>query len=151
VIKYEYIEPKREPEQALKFLSEFLFPLIQDFWKETGSAYFKSEVWDLPIIEFAQFWMENKLIVITAEENSIPLGFLLGARVRPLLYQAQVLQVEIWYGKTEEVRQGLFKYLESVFKFLQVDRMLVPDFGKGIPEVLNFNKYVRNDGLFVRQ
>jgi hypothetical protein len=79
------------------------------------------------------------------------LGFLLGGKLRPLLYQAQILQVEIWYGKTEEVRVGLLKYLDSVFKFLHVDRIVIPDYGLKLSELTGFEEFDRKSFLLMRK
>jgi hypothetical protein len=136
MITYEYVEPKRTPDEATRFLKDVLFPLCAEFWDSGGRQYFGADRWDVPLIEFIEMWMGGTLVIIAAADGQgAAQGFLIGGLVRPFFYQAKILKIEVWYGRTPEVERGLFAHLASILKYFSVDRVSVPDFGRGRPEI----------------
>jgi hypothetical protein len=139
VITYEYVEPKKTPEEAVRFLQETLFPLCMEFWERGGKAYFKADRWDIPMFDFIEMWTRKTLVIIAAKDGQgKPQGFLVGGLVRPFFHAATVLKVEAWYGRLPEIREGLFAHLASILKYFAVDRVTVPDFGDGVPDIAGF-------------
>ncbi|MDR1314804.1 MAG: hypothetical protein LBQ12_14225 [Deltaproteobacteria bacterium] len=143
MITYDYVEPKQTPEEAVRFLQEVLFPLCQDFWDARGKSYYKADKWDIPMLDFVQMWMQRTLVIIAARDaGGEAMGFLIGGLVRPFFYKTNILKVEVWHGKTQEVRDGLFAHLGSILKYFSVDRVSVPDFGDGVPALEGFGTVI---------
>jgi hypothetical protein len=147
VASFEFVEPKQTPEEAVKFLQETFFPLCQEFWEKCGRSWFGADKWDIPMFNFIDLWMSGTLVLTAASDGSgAPAGFLIGGKVRPLFHKSTILKIEAWYGRDEETRKGLFRHLGSIMKYLGVDRIQVPDFGQGRPELGEFSRELSQPG-----
>jgi hypothetical protein len=150
MIAYDFVEPKKTPEEAVKFLQEILFPLCQEFWETSGRKYFRADKWDIPMLEFIQMWSGGTLVVTAARNGEgRAQGFVIGGLVRPFFYKTTILQVEVWYGRTREVAEGLFAHLASIMKYFSAERITVPDFGAGIPKIDGFENVIELAGKTV--
>jgi len=125
-IIYDLIEPIKDPKSATEFLAKNFLPLFDEYWEAEGKNHYGEKIWDIKAIDFTELWMRGTLALILAKDGEKAVGFILGAILRPLLYETRLLRIETWYGQTEDIKQGLFKYLENGLKFMQVNEIIVP-------------------------
>jgi len=125
-ITYDLIEPIKDPKSATEFLAKNFLPLFDEYWEAEGKNYYGEKIWDIKAIDFTELWMRGTLALILAKDGEKAVGFILGAILRPLLYETRLLRIETWYGQTEDIKHGLFKYLENGLKFMQVNEIIIP-------------------------
>ena len=127
-IRYDLIDPPADPTKAIEFLTTDFLPLVEEFWKAKGQKFFGVDQWSIQAPDFTQLWLNQSVVLIMAYEDDKPAGFIIAAHLQPLFYQQRQLQVDQWYGRTEEIQRGLFKYLFSNFKFFQAEALVVPEY-----------------------
>jgi hypothetical protein len=150
MISCEYVEPRKTPEDAAKFLEEVFYPLCREFWERKGRGYFGDDRLDIPLMGLIDLWMSGTLVIIAARDGrKSPVGFLVGGILRPLFCDAKLLKIEIWYGRDRETEEGLFGYLDGILKFLHVSRVYIPDFGSGRPALTGFDRELPQPGWTV--
>ena len=142
-IRYDLIEPPADPTKAIEFLTKDFLPLVDEFWNARGREYFGVEHWSIQAPDFTQLWLNQSVILILAYEDDKPAGFIIAAHLQPLFYQQRQLQVDQWYGRTEEIKKGLFKYLFDNFKFFRAELLTAPDYDGDIPWGLDWPGKVR--------
>jgi hypothetical protein len=148
--RYEFVEAQSTPDEAVKFLQGTFYPLCQEFWEKKGKRYFGVDRFDIPIFEFLDMWINRKLVLIAATgDDGQARGFIVGGKLRPFFYNQTVLRIEAWFGRDEETRKGLFEHLGSIIRYIGVDRVYVPDFGDGIPDVAGFANVFEQPGRTV--
>lgn len=118
-IRYEYIDTPKTTEDALTFMQHTLMPLIEEGWEKHGRQIY-NEPLTFNVTSFVQMWMFGGLVVVAAYEGNQPVGYLFGIRFVPIPFKANVLQTEMWYGKTDEIEAGLFDYLLTIIKFMDI-------------------------------
>lgn len=123
-IRYDYVDMPKTTEEAVKFIQSTLTPLVSEYWTEHGSKIYEKPL-QFNIMSFIQMWMLGGCVLIVAYDDTTPVGFLLGVRFTPMLFKAAVIQTEVWYGRTPDVERGLFEYLTSITKFMDVNEIWV--------------------------
>lgn len=121
-VVYKYIEPPTTPEKSVTFVRDVLFPMLGEYWDSLGESVYNKKM-AFNILTFIQMWSLGSLVVVVAYENSTPVGFLLGTRYVPLLYEAAVVQTELCYSARPEVKNGLYEYLTTVVGFMNVNEL----------------------------
>ena len=140
-VVYNLVEPIKDPKQATEFLAKNFLPLFNEYWEAEGQNHYGEKIWDIKAVDFTELWMRGTLTLILAKEGDSSVGFILGAILRPLLYETRLLRVETWYGRDLEIEQGMFEYLENGLKFMQINEILIP---RG-QQLFNPKSYVRSD------
>lgn len=128
-VKFDLIEPIKNPKEATEFLAKNFLPLFDEYWEAKGKDYYEAKIWDIKAIDFTELWMRGTLTLVLAKEDDKPVGFILGAILRPLLYDTRLLRIEAWYAKDQDIEYDMFTYLENGLKFMQVDEITIPEFG----------------------
>lgn len=131
-IRCDMLEAPKKAEEAFKFYMEVLTPTMDEYWRDRGKDLFKAETWELPPMDFVNLWIRRNFMIIMAyDENNNTVGFAWGMKVRPFLYDRQILQVEPYWGRTPEVEQALIDYIFSHRKFFEIDEVVIPEYPNG--------------------
>lgn len=123
-ITYKYIDPPREPNDAVVVMRDTLMPLIQEYWDTKGKSVYGRDL-QFNVLTFIQMWSMGSMVVVIAYEDDKPVGFLLGVRFVPLMYDSVAVQTEVCYGKRAEIEQGLFQYLTTIIHFMNINEVWV--------------------------
>lgn len=126
-VKFDLIEPIKNAEEATKFLAGNFLPIFDEYWEAKGKDYYGAR-WDIKVVDFTQLWMHGTLTLVLAKDDDKPVGFILGAILRPLLYDTRLLRIETWYIKDRYLEYDMFSYLENGLKFMQVDEIIIPEY-----------------------
>lgn len=137
-IRYEYMDMPKTTEQAVSFMQNQLMPLIDEYWDKRGKDIYEKPL-RFNVMSFVQMWMLGGCVLVMAYDGDKPVGFLLGIRFTPILFKAAVVQTEVWYGVTDEVERGLFEYLSTITKFMDVEEIWVMS-DVGSEAHMNWNK-----------
>ncbi len=123
-LTYKYIDPPRGTDKATELFRDTLIPLMHTYWEQRGEKLYGAP-FHLNIVPLVQSWMGNSLVLIVAYDDGAPVGFLFGVKFVPMLYNAVVLQAEVFYGPTEEVEKGMITYLSTIIPFMNVNELRV--------------------------
>lgn len=123
---YKYIDPPKSPEKAVEFLKDTLMPLVQDYWDAEGKQYYNRDLY-FSILSFIQIWNMGSMCIIIAYDKERPVGFLLGIKFTPLMYNTNALHTEVVYAPTPEIREGILNYLYTIVRFMDISEVWVRD------------------------
>jgi hypothetical protein len=135
-LRVDLVEAPADGTKAVEFLTGEFLPLVEEFWQRRGREFFRVDHWKLQALDFTQLWMDQRVILVMAYEDDKPAGFILAAQIQPLFYPQRQLHVDQWYDRSQEIEEAMFQYLLDHIKFLQVDALLVPDYGGKNPACL---------------
>lgn len=145
---YDFIECPKEPENMVEFFANELFPLIDKYWNSIGKEETGYEL-ALDVPSLANLWTTHRLVVFMAYEGDKPVGYALCFAMRPLWYEARLLQVEQYYLPSAEMESGMFKYIDGVVKFLECSEVHLKPHNASDPnlsgrvEAQEWKRYVR--------
>ena len=121
-IQCKFIERPRTFEHGSDILEKALFPLINEYWEKEGRNIYKCDL-AFNITAFINLWVTNGLVLLLAYEGDKPVGFLIGIKFTPMLYQRTVMQIETVYGQTDDARNALVAYLDQIQPVLSLDEL----------------------------
>lgn len=121
-IEYKYIDPPRNTEKAIDFMKNVMLPMLREYWEAEGKNIYEAEM-SFNILTFIQMWNMGSLLIIIAYEDSKPVGFFIGVRFTPLLFDAAAVQVEIYYAHSKEIEDGIFDYLMKIVGFMNLNEI----------------------------
>ena len=123
-VVYKYIEEPREHSDAIEFMQKTLMPMLNEYWAQRGKSMYGCDM-SFNVLTFTQMWIMGSLLIIIAYEDDKPGGFFIGVRFVPLLYNATAVQAEVYYGRTREIQDGLFKYLMNIIGFMGINEIWI--------------------------
>lgn len=121
-VQCKFVERPRTFDEGVDILEKDLFPLLREYWDKEGRRIYNREL-SFNASAFINLWVSNGLILIIAYEDKKAVGFMIGIRFQPMLYQTHALQVENIYGKTPEVKQAVLDYMTSLLPMLFVEEV----------------------------
>lgn len=125
VVERPAIDPTTSAEH-LEILNKYVIPMLEEYWEEEGKKLHDKPFY-IDLLSFLIAWANNGLMVLTAvDENDQPEGAMIVFLNHPLLYKASVAQVEILYGRSTEIKEGLFKTFVAAFPTLAPDEIFIP-------------------------
>lgn len=123
-ITYKYIDPPATPEKGIEFMQNTMLPLLREYWEKKGKDLYNKDM-NFNVITFVQMWFMGSLVPVIAYDGDKPIGFFIGVRFVPILYDANALQAEVWYAPTQEIEQGMFDYLMTIVGFMNITEVLI--------------------------
>lgn len=123
-VSYKYVPPIQDVNKTTKFFSEDFLPLMTQYWEQRGKSVFKKEL-QLNLLALIQMWQIGGLLIIIAYDGEKPVGVLLGVNFTPLWYDARICQIEVCYGITPQIEQGLFSYFKQHLDFFNLTELWV--------------------------
>lgn len=123
-ITYKYIDPPATPEKGVQFMQDTLLPLLREYWQKKGKELYNKDM-NFNVLTFVQMWFLGSLVPVIAYEDDKPVGFFIGVRFVPILYDANTLQAEVWYAPTPEIEQGMFDYLMTIIGFMNINEIRI--------------------------
>lgn len=125
--RYDILEPTTDRNKALDDFSAAMGTLYLESWNRDKEPLYHKP-FSLNIAAFAQLWFTQTLKLFIAYDGDKPVGFLVGMVFRPLPYEANVFQIEDWYGSgIDEVERGLFDFATSAIRFMGCDELWLAD------------------------
>lgn len=121
-VTYQYIDPPRTPEKSVDFMQNTFVPLLREYWDTRGKQIYNVDM-QFNLLTFIQMWTMGSLVIIIAYDDNKPVGFFLGVRFVPILFDAAAVQTELYYGKTKEIEEGLFDYLMKIVGFMNINEI----------------------------
>ena len=123
-LQYKFIERPTDAEACIKLMESTVIPLLSEHWERDGKPFFHRDFY-LNLEGFFNYWMYNGLAMVIAYDEGKPVGILIGLRFVPMNFRASILQIENLYGKTPEVEEGLYNYIQSISNILDFDELWV--------------------------
>lgn len=123
-VTYKFIDTPATPDKSIEFMQNTLMPLLIEYWKKQGKSIYNKEL-NFNIITFVQMWSMGSIVPIIAYEDGKPVGFFIGVRFVPMMYDAVALQAEVWYAPTPEIEQGMFDYLMTIIGFMNINEVRI--------------------------
>lgn len=119
---FKYLERPKDVDSCLKLMKDDIVPLLQEHWEKYGKDFFNKD-FNLNTDAFVYLWIGGSISIVLAYEGDKAVGIFIGLRMLPMNFRAQILQVEICYGKTSEVEKGLYNYIKSIGPILGYDEI----------------------------
>lgn len=124
-MRYELLEPSADPNASFDKLTRVFSPLYTESWTR-DKAPARGIAFDLNVGAFANLWLSKTLrIFIAYDDNSQPIGYLIGILYRPLTHNVNVFQIEDWYIKDGQSSHGMFEHVYSVMPYMGVDEIQI--------------------------
>jgi hypothetical protein len=151
VIEYLLAQPNQDVGENVDILARKLTPILDEFWKARGKDYYKEAHWSLNPILLVELWMSRSLILILARENDETVGFLLGARMVTFFRPENYCSVEAYYGRTQEIEDGILSYLDNAFQFFPEKTLVLPIYDRPLNTFKNISySEIRRVNVYVR-
>jgi hypothetical protein len=125
-IRYDAAELPNDPAKVVEFLTSKFLPIFNEFWEKQGRKFYGEDQPSFQHVNFTEMLLHKTLTLIMAYDEDQPVGFILAARIRPLVQAKRQFHIEAWYGRTPEIEAGLFDYVWGVFKLIQAEMLVVP-------------------------
>jgi hypothetical protein len=126
------LQPTDDLEKDLAVLARDFVKALEKYWADGGAEWHGRETWTLDPAPFAQLWRDRVLVIFLAMEGGSPVGMILGLRIRPLLTDDRILQVDAVHGDTPGIADGLLRELARAFEYMPETVLILPD-GVGDP------------------
>jgi hypothetical protein len=120
------LESAGDARQDVEMLAKYVGPLIDAFWRDRGHAWYGTGDWSVQAVPLAQLWMDRTMVIVVAEDDGKPAGFLLGIHLTPLFTKYSVFHVEAYYGTTPEADKAMLDFLRQMFGFTNDHQLALP-------------------------
>jgi hypothetical protein len=122
--------------QTLDAIGQYLvtnfIPLLNEFWKAHGETFYGKPSWSASMApSLGTMALQRTLTLYTAfDDGDAPAGFIFGTPSQHLLTDSVVFVVEMWYGRTPEISELLFRSLGEGLRgqFMKVDMATFPTY-----------------------
>jgi hypothetical protein len=138
-MRCELVDLSKSPEEIGNYLVKNYLPIFDEFWKVRGAKYYRAERWNPEMAQGLYSLMHAKSMVLAlAFDGLTPVGFVMGATIKPIIHNKAMLSIECWYGRSSEVEEALFNYLADGLAFMQVDQIAIPRYSShAIPKAVS--------------
>lgn len=142
-IKYKYMDPSDDASQVVDFTKDQLVPMLEKYWETRGKEIY-DRAFSFSVQAFTPYYMAGALVVVMAldmddkrtgisvkdnqpYEYYQPVGFVVGMVSNPMLYQANVVQAEVWHAPDDKVRDEMFQYFAEVLRIKNINEIWIQD------------------------
>lgn len=134
-LQYKFLDRPKDIDSCLAVLGSTIIPLLKEHWDKFGKPEYGKD-FNLNTEAFVSLWINAGFVLVLAYDNDTPVGIIVGLRVSPMDFSARVLQVETCYGRTAEVEEGLYNYIESIAPIVGYDELWISnDTNKHVPDI----------------
>lgn len=123
---YSFLKPPTNSEDLVAYVGNEIFPYLEKAWKEQWGHIYDKE-FSPNAGEFSGAWAQKGFKIFVAMNADQKLeGILIAFFVKPTMYRGSVLQVDKYFGDTEEIEQGLVAYFLKAAELLEPDEIVFP-------------------------
>lgn len=128
-MRYVFLEKPKTAEDVAHLLGNEIIPIFKEYWDNCGEKFHGRPFGfdEQGSLSFMRAWVSGAVLMVMAYEDDKPVGFIVMAKLLPLLYQSSILHIDSYYGRSPEILRGLFNFLKSVLGVLSPDEVLVPE------------------------
>lgn len=128
-MRYVFLEKPKTAEEVSRLLGQDIIPIFKEYWDNCGEKFHGRPFGfdEQGSLSFMRAWVSGAVLLVMAYEDDKPAGFIVMAKLLPLLYQSSILHIDSYYGRTPEILRGLFDFLKSVLGVLSPDEIIIPD------------------------